>query len=641
MRSGIFFGYHQKLGGRWSGDLWIADWEQMERATHPTHIVPTRIRRGDVVANKLANGKFRFPIAEGALMLNYIKHRYADVDNSHKEFRTASQIAQSGERAARDRLAGQDVDSEVADRVDPVQDKLLSDSTQGNSLHLDPDGSHPAQNDYWTMPNHDLLIRWHVVPRTSLFTPTTDDCPLPLEWLDILRETKTDLQHAELDCIDDFWTQDSLNGARDLDEEWIGRTSFNILRPKPGKGLEWQNGRLTQVQTTTRPPTIWVEVWQGLTEYQKQKEIEKWKIEGPKREVERRRAKTLDNIPEADVKSGRYQQTMKDVKRSLQSPASPAMPVIPKKSVERSIALPLLARKDKYGNFVFESHDYADVLCPDVYNSKPTDDHLERDAPAGFVSHQWFAMVHKSIPMDKARRITKARAAVDAEFFKLDGRGFVDWDSVREKYEVVEDARVTKKKVHLGSLMTLCHEKNAELFLPEPDKEYKGRIVFRGDNIRDESGYLAVFSEQGTSASHLEAAKFMDAISRSYCDAGEMDGEESDALGAYTQCRLGGEETWTTIPKEYWPKHWHGKYTQPVVRLILNLYGHPLAGLYWELYCKGCLTKIGWEPVKGWECLYKHTKFKLYLSIYVDDFKMSGLRTVSYTHLTLPTKRIV
>ena len=99
MRSGIFFGYHQKLGGRWSGDLWVADWEQMERAAHPTHIVPTRIRRGDVVAHKLANGRFRVPIAEGALKLNYIKHRYADVDNSHKEFRTASQIAQSGEKS--------------------------------------------------------------------------------------------------------------------------------------------------------------------------------------------------------------------------------------------------------------------------------------------------------------------------------------------------------------------------------------------------------------------------------------------------------------------------------------------------------------------------------------------------------------
>ena len=144
---------------------------------------------------------------------------------------------------------------------------------------------------------------------------------------------------------------------------------------------------------------------------------------------------------------------------------------------------------------------------------------------------------------------------------------------------MIEETRQAKKRIHLGALMTLCHEKNAELLLAEALKEYRGRIVFRGDNVKDESGCLAVFSEQGTSASHIEAAKMMDALARTDCDVEELDGEESDAIGAYTQCKLGGEEIWITIPKEYWPKHWHGKYHQPVVRLVLNLYGHPLAGL--------------------------------------------------------------
>ena len=82
---------------------------------------------------------------------------------------------------------------------------------------------------------------------------------------------------------------------------------------------------------------------------------------------------------------------------------------------------------------------------------------------------------------------------------------------------------------------------------------YKGRIVFRGDNVRDEEGNLAVFSEQGTSASHLEAAKMMDALARAFCDEGECHGEEADAIGAYTQAPLGGPETWITILKEYLP----------------------------------------------------------------------------------------
>ena len=61
--------------------------------------------------------------------------------------------------------------------------------------------------------------------------------------------------------------------------------------------------------------------------------------------------------------------------------------------------------------------------------------------------------------------------------------------------------------------------------------EWKGRVVFRGDITRDESGYYAVFSEQGTSASHMAAAKFLDAISR----FSGNDGEESDTIGAYMQ----------------------------------------------------------------------------------------------------------
>ena len=37
-----------------------------------------------------------------------------------------------------------------------------------------------------------------------------------------------------------------------------------------------------------------------------------------------------------------------------------------------------------------------------------------------------------------------------------------------------------------------------------------GRVVSRGDIVRDDSGSYAVFTEQGSSASHMTAAKVMD-----------------------------------------------------------------------------------------------------------------------------------
>ena len=123
------------------------------------------------------------------------------------------------------------------------------------------------------------------------------------------------------------------------------------------------------------------------------------------------------------------------------------------------------------------------------------------------------------------------------------------------------------------------------------------------------------------------AAKFVDAIAH----MPGMDGEDSDATGAYTQTTFGPEcpITWITLPKERWPKAWHNIYTDPknppVVILSTNLYGHPLAGLYWGNYCEEKVLKCGFFKVKGWECLYMHKEKGLILSVYVDDFKMGGI----------------
>ena len=103
----------------------------------------------------------------------------------------------------------------------------------------------------------------------------------------------------------------------------------------------------------------------------------------------------------------------------------------------------------------------------------------------------------------------------------------------------------------------------------------KVALCLGGDIVKDEDGFYAVFSEQGTSASHMAAAKFLDAIARSP----DCDGEDSDAVGAYTQCMLGGEETWISLPPSRRPASW-SKFREPVCRLVRNLYGHPKAGLF-------------------------------------------------------------
>ena len=77
---------------------------------------------------------------------------------------------------------------------------------------------------------------------------------------------------------------------------------------------------------------------------------------------------------------------------------------------------------------------------------------------------------------------------------------------------MIDEARTKGAKVHCASQMDICHLKNAEL--ETKHQKYKGRVVFRGDIVKDDSGSYAVFIEQGSSASQNTAAKVMDIISR-------------------------------------------------------------------------------------------------------------------------------
>ena len=81
--------------------------------------------------------------------------------------------------------------------------------------------------------------------------------------------------------------------------------------------------------------------------------------------------------------------------------------------------------------------------------------------------------------------------------------------------------------------MDICHLKNAEL--ETKHQKYKGRVVLRRDIVKDNSGSYAVFTEQGSSASQMAAAKIMDIISR----LPGCDGQAADAVSAYTEVKNG------------------------------------------------------------------------------------------------------
>ena len=161
-------------------------------------------------------------------------------------------------------------------------------------------------------------------------------------------------------------------------------------------------------------------------------------------------------------------------------------------------------------------------------------------------AESYWAMIHQEIPVHEAMQIEDGAKAMNKEWDKLqyptrDDKGEIlrpaAWDvtKVESKGVVMQRARdynathKTKKEVHFGSIKALCHIKNFER--AKIEWQYKGRIVFRGDLVKDETGYKAVFTEQSTCASYMTGTKFLDIIAR----FPGCIGEDADATSAFTQ----------------------------------------------------------------------------------------------------------
>ena len=237
--------------------------------------------------------------------------------------------------------------------------------------------------------------------------------------------------------------------------------------------------------------------------------------------------------------------------------------------------------------------------------------HEDHIAGKGNNSLQHYYLVHKFIPMPQAFKNSSSKSSSGQGMGKIGENFGVEPDKSQKQKEVIDEARTSGAKVHFASLMDICHLKNAEL--EAKHQKYKGRVVLRGDIVKDDSGSYAVFTEQGSSASQMTAAKVMDIISR----LPGCDGQAADAVSAYTQVKMEDAhkllkipksecpDIWIRLPRHKWPKSW-SSIEDPVVPLERNLYGHPLAGLLWERQFEKILLKHGWEKVSNWECLFVH-----------------------------------
>ena len=102
------------------------------------------------------------------------------------------------------------------------------------------------------------------------------------------------------------------------------------------------------------------------------------------------------------------------------------------------------------------------------------------------------AMIFQQLTKRELADDKKAQAALTKEWDKL--KGLTTWleDTVEEQSVVADRARRDGVTVHFGRIFGFAAIKGREL--PETMRKYKGRVVFQGNQVRDESGLAAVFS---------------------------------------------------------------------------------------------------------------------------------------------------
>ena len=254
-----------------------------------------------------------------------------------------------------------------------------------------------------------------------------------------------------------------------------------------------------------------------MGKHAKLKEKQKWSDE----KLHLENARKLRGICFIDPEDTEFKETIKNARKKLETSVAPAMPCKIMKNCGSG-------GSDKIKTKLACILEADESTIMRMGNSIPHH-HQDHIAGKGENSLQHFYLVHKFIPMPQAMKIPAAKAAVDKEWEKLEKISAWNLTKVRSKKEVIDEARTSGATVHFASLMDICHLKNAEL--EAKHQKYKGRVVLRGDIVKDESGSYAVFTEQGSSASQMTAAKIMDIISRlSGCD-----GQAADAVSAKTQ----------------------------------------------------------------------------------------------------------
>ena len=584
----MFLGYDLYAGWIWKGDILVADIEELE-TMDASEIYSERLDAKEVIFPN-ENGKFIFPAADG-----WIKTPGGD-----QELRTSTLVRQRPIQGESN--IGFLGESEGS--LPPPQDSL-------------PDGGE-AMNDFWSM-SGSFIFRHHVEPGVKLYSPREESFPIPLKYIDVSRSTHTNLDVKQEKRIDDDW---NIDGSRDLSDPWTGFTQFTLLDEKAPDGNLWSGGRLTRKQLTCTPDHLWPELWKPMGKHAKLKEKQKWSEE----KLHLENARKLGGIYFIDPEDTDFAETIKNARKKLETSVAPAMPCKIMKNGGSGGSNKIKTKLRVFWKLMDLRECVWEIRYRIIIKTI-----LQEKVRIHYSTTICFTSLFLCLNLRKFLQ-QKQRWTRNGKNWRKFRRGTWQKSEVRKMWSMKQGRRALQFILH--HLMNICHLKNAEL--EAKHQKYKGRVVLRGDVVKDDSGSYAVFTEQGSSASQMTAAKIMDIISR----LPGCDGQAADAVSAYTQVKIGRCSKIIENSKIGMSRHLDSSTT---TQMANNMHGPVskaqsflLNGICTViLYGKGNLRKSYWNTVRRKFPIgnvYSYTVEKgLFLSVYVDDVKNGKKETTHWS----------
>ena len=252
--------------------------------------------------------------------------------------------------------------------------------------------------------------------------------------------------------------------------------------------------------------------------------------------------------------------------------------------------------------------------------------HEDQIAETG-INSQSQKLGHKFIPMPQALKIADAKSAVEKERENWKGYGHGSWRKSETRKTWSMKQRTKGRKVHFVSMMDLCHLKNSEL---EPQyQKYRGRVVLRGDIVKNDSGSYAVLLNKDHQHHRRQPQK--SSTLNQDCQGAQDKQQTQHPLTPrskwkmHRRCRKFQSQNVQTFGFVYTDTN--GLSHGPVSKTHLFLLKGICSVILWQdSYRKSNLRKSYWNTVgKNSELgmLFVHREKMLFFSVYVDGTKLA------------------